>query len=645
MSLKITAEQARAMQLSSQLARFQKQTASATLDDLAPPDPLGLLPPDNLVPLELLLSGVDVNIPKWGRVLLDDVLTLYFRDQPLSPSFKVVDEDMVFPHPMRLLGGDLAIGDGTHGLRYEVVSDSGVVSPSETRPIRIDRSKPNNGNKPPRLIFPPEVETDGVTSEYLAANNDEVIARVSEYSGMEAGQTVTYYWNTIKLGPVTLTAADETAKEVALPIPGAVIRLAGEPGGLVHYYLTSRAGFDGEDSDITPVAVFLTPVPANLQDPLVPLFDDGLVDLSDANDGVEVVVRSYDNARSGDQVVVSWGAQVLLAATVVDPVNGFPLPIPVPRGRVVAEGNGTVQVSYRVYRSGIVTPSWPSSALDVMVDIDAPGPTDPVPETPENEALVRPTVTGDAGGTNELVPADRGKDATATVPFYAEAKIGEIISLYWGKAPAPSQLVSTHTIDQDDLDDGAFPEFTVPAAIIGDGNNPALQVYYTLSNPATGSPPPPPNPVLSPAQPVKVRLVGPGGPGGLEKAVFPDVVGNNWLWLEHVVGGANVTVLPYEEIKLNDDVTLSWQAYSVTSGAPGTEIGGTDDQETITVTTPEQLANGVKFKIPYAKSIEPIGAANPNKQGAIKVSYTVTQDGDSETVPEETLVKIELGAP
>lgn len=58
MTTNITAEQARAKQRDTRLARFYERSSRA--EDLAAPGVPGTLPPDNLVPVDQLDNGLDI---------------------------------------------------------------------------------------------------------------------------------------------------------------------------------------------------------------------------------------------------------------------------------------------------------------------------------------------------------------------------------------------------------------------------------------------------------------------------------------------------------------------------------------------------------------------------------------------------------
>ncbi|MHA1081275.1 hypothetical protein ACR9HU_23895 (plasmid) [Enterobacter ludwigii] len=567
------------------------------------------------------------------RPLPDDVLTVSWNGTAIH-TYTLADPDaQAWPYTFQISPDQLTV-NGTHRLDYNVTADSGATSDSDPTAVRIDQEPPIHGNVPPSLIFPDEVMSSGITLEYLAAHNNEVIATVPSYADMEAGQVVHPFWSTLSLPSVTVTQEDVDAGSIAIPVSGTIIQNAGEGIREAHYYLSSRAGFDGLPSEPVNLNVLLTPAPAGLAAPVVPLAADGLIDLPDVNAGVTVEIAAYDNARNGDLIVVTWGDTPLQPATVV--VGAFPLEIPVQRAVVVREGTGTVTVGYQVVRNSI---TFDAPTTEVEVDITTVGPVDPDPSTPENEALAAPTVRGNSGLDNEMTPEDYDHEATVIVPFYPEAAVGEIVTVYWGQAPAT--LIGTHTVAQGDLDNQLFPDFIVPLEVVdATPNDAAWPVYYTLSRPAGQTPA---NPVLSPARLVNVHMVGPGGPDGLSAAVFTDASASGWLLTPQVQDGVRVHVAVYEYMQSGDIVTLDWQAFSTTNAAAGTEIDGSQFSISRTVGAPE-LANGVDFVVPYEGYVDAIAGASPTGQGAGQALYSVTQGGSDYNAPVAT-VRIDLGTP
>ncbi|HTJ93182.1 MAG TPA: hypothetical protein VL424_08745 [Pararobbsia sp.] len=633
----ITAQQARAIHTTTQRARYRHRAALQSAKALlAAPIPIGTIQPDNLVPAALIAEGMEVQIPQWGRVLPGDTLTVMWDDTDTLTTFVVTNPASTFPFYMTVAPDKMA-EDGAHPLNYHVTTTTGATSQSETTIVTVDHRAPNNNQPPLAFVFPPEVVSGGVTLEYLEANSDQVKVTVPHYAGMEAGQLVTSSWSGFVLPTVTVTASDVANACVMVTVPGDVIRQAGEGTANALYRLTSRAGFVGPLSDNSAVSVWLSPVPTNLKAPRVPLAADGVIDLPDADLGVTIEVAAYTNFLTGDSIIATWG-DTTLNEVQINSADEFPVSVRVVRSVVLDTGSGTVEVAYKIRR---LTRYIPSSTITVTTDVGRIGPADPDPDTNVNEALTGPTVKGASGNVNKLVITDANKPATVTVPFYLTAATGDVIDLYWGPTSQATH-VGTTVLSAQDVANSTIPDMTVSAAIVDTTpDSSGWPVYYTLSNPATSTHP---NPVFSEATLVSVKLTKPGGPTGLQPAVFPDINSQGWLLTETVINGANVNVLIYPNMALGDVVKLTWQAYSSTNAATGSEITSALWVSTDVKVSAAELLNGIAFVVPYKDAIEPIATDAQYSMGSGTAVYTVMQDGNDYLSPP-AVVPIDLGQP
>lgn len=420
----ITENEARTLARQNRLKRFN---SNAMLEeDLPAPQVNNLISPDNLVPSEAEISGLNISIPEWSRVLPNDKIYLLVQGEQTEIFHVVLDpEKEKFPIVLNT-PTSLFPSNRSYVISYAIAAQSGSTSYSAPVTIKIDRESPNQGNMPDALIYPEEIIAKGLTLEYLTAHNEFLIATVPAYTKMEAGQTVNPVWADNDLPAVTVTDADVKAGKIAVSISSEIIKAAGEGVIQSHYSLTSRAGYDGLPSDPSLVSVILTPVPTNLLAPTVPLAADGLIDLPDVDSGVAIEIPEYSNAINGDIIYAKWGNTTLTKITVSE--GKFPMEILVPRYIIIAEGSGSITISYQVDRKGRV---YESPVTKVLVDVDHAGPDNPDESDPVNKALGA-VIKGSSSTVNALEPDDLGKDAYVTVPFYNEAKVGEVITVYWG---------------------------------------------------------------------------------------------------------------------------------------------------------------------------------------------------------------------
>ncbi|WP_160286287.1 hypothetical protein [Pseudomonas knackmussii] len=640
MQSKITAQQARSLQRNVRRARAEQrrrmqaaQHPQARANELEAPTVVGVLYEDNLVPLDVLDSGLEIQVPVWPRLQAGDELSILWDDVEVH-RFVVTDAEMVFPYSYILPPDNMQVS-GSHRLTYSALLISGLEPSSVPVIVTVDRNEPNSGNIPAALEFPAEIVSDGITPAYLAANGDKVMVKVPHYSGMEANQSVHVLWGNSHPLPIkVLEQADVDQGYVEIEIPGDTIRAAGEGRMDAYYYLTSRAGFDGKESIHSDIDVILSAPPSGLLAPTVLLAEDGLVDRDDATAGVFITVAPYQNMGAGDQVAAKWGSTAL--ALYPMQVDGHPVDIAVSRAIVINEGSGVIDVSYEILRN---SRPYGSPVTPITVDIDTAGPLDPDPTTPENELLAAPTVLGNVSQSpNELTPEDLESGATVEVPFYSEAKEGEIITVQWGSMSGLIAL-PPYTITAQDVTDQQLPPVPVSTAVLeGTLNNPALPVNYTLTRPLGA---PAANPVLSLTQSVNAHMSGPGGIDGLGAATFDDINGRGYLLYAVVYpDGAKITVPAYLNMQANDKVTLEWQAYSALGTPVGEEIAEALFTQTIDVTA-DMVGSDLAFTVPYDTYISPI-ALEEDFFGSAKVIYTVNQGGTDFLSEEEATVNIDL---
>ncbi|MEH3828174.1 hypothetical protein [Enterobacter roggenkampii] len=607
---------------------------------LAAPVIDGLIQPGNLLPREYDINGMDVLIPEAAdRLRPGDTVRVFFGETQV---YEEILTDVNFPKTVHI-EPVILLTPGLHKVRYEFERVSGGPTiPSDTIDIVIDRRQPGGGALPLALVFPDNLAQTGITPDYLDSHGDQVIATVPDSPGfiLEEGMAVHAYVrgaNSSELGPVIvfLTADDVSNRTIPVTFNRAIIEAAGEGNAVWDYYFVSRNGYNSARAPKASVAIYLQPVPSDLPAPRVPLFDDdNVIDLADADTPVEIEIDAFKNWDARDRLIATWGSVPLPEV----PYNGgiFPVVIKVSRGVVYTVGNGTVGVQYTVYRGNA---PFRSPVTNVVVDVKHPGPIDPNPETPENEALVRADVFGGSGNNpvNTLRPDDLGLDARVVVPFYDEAVAGEIITLYWGR-PAAREKVTSRAITQAEIDAAAFGDFTVPSAIVdATGTNRQLPVWYTLERAATN---PPANAVKAPDTIVDALLSKPGGPDDPEAPFFPEANEKGWLQYETTINGAKVTAPVYVNMQKNDTVQVSWQTYASQNAAPGTEIVGGDwKSDPITVNEPE-LANGVTVTVPYSV-IEVINDVVDDFIGSAVATYEVIQNGGSYT-SQDGYVPIDL---
>ncbi|KDN97638.1 hypothetical protein [Pseudomonas donghuensis] len=472
----------------------------------------------------------------------------------------VVVETFTFPQPVIpddvipvvcTMPSDYMAAPGSARVEYRVTV---TVNPSLSHATHlfIDKQAPNGDEEGKPLQFDQEVLINGVTEDYLS-RHDTVDARVVPWPDIRVGDLLMYYWEKL---PVIETdeqslelpyAGELRIIDVNAPIivqyDAMLVRESGSGPHKAYYRLEDRTGNRGPKSEDQGLEVVLDELPGALPDPRVPRFDaDGLIDLEDAQTGVEVHIDAITDAQAGDQVQAYWRGLPLRLITLSDNQQ-WPLRAPVSWAILAAGGFAAPfvdRVHYTWRRSGALLTS---ATLWVDVDLTVAGPP-PGPD-PVNP-LLQPAVVKGLTADNVLTGADVGLDAHVEIRLYDNPQTGQVLELFWG---SHLQAVDRYEVKAEDVG-GQLIVLSVPWAIIhGVGNSPALPMQYTTFNGV--------NRQRSPVTPVRVevRVI-----EGLAPATFPDADRNQWIncsnqpWL-----GVRVEIPKDSQFQVDDKITLHWE--------------------------------------------------------------------------------------
>lgn len=384
-------------------------------------------------------------------------------------------------------------GDGPYRLRYRVMQPNGQETLSTPFPLIVDTTPPWQHIEPGPMILP----AVQLTQDFIDNNPGGLIGTLPDYGDWQLGDKVAFYWVTSPLpdDPANLPApvgfmdvGAATDNKVTYPV--SAIKGSEDKDYYTLYILMDKATNRSPLSAYTRVDVALGVLPANLQNPVVPLATppDTLINLADARVGVEVHIPRFDNWKPTDRIEVTWGTAVLRSVEMGE-VPVFPFPIAVPRLTLrdqydftVPDGQPT-NVSYRVMR-GVL----PSAVMAISVDVDfsyiGPDPVpDPDPDWPDpvNDQLVPAEVYGRTSQTlNKLDTSDDGAPADLKIKLYTPLNAGEIIDFYWGTMEVSEARYEVQSGDT--AGDEIITE--IPWSYIqSEGNNTALPVHYRIHAP------------------------------------------------------------------------------------------------------------------------------------------------------------------
>ncbi len=268
-----------------------------------------------LLPVSTLNRPLRVEIPKWPNSMplpgAPEKLHFYWND-----TLEVQKEwtATVQPADLILQIDSRHAQEGTHRLRYEVMTWNGEWADSEARVITTDRTAPTLGGDNGRLVFPPEIVRDGVTADYLEENADTVQARVPDYDAAP-GDTLRWYWDTQFEDDALVASRELTQADIGQPVmldfPGDLIRGRGDGTRMARYQVRDRAG------NMSAMAGYVTlestanapqrTFPWLKVDEAVGTGEEQQLEPHKAARGATLVISADTDLREGDVITVQWG--------------------------------------------------------------------------------------------------------------------------------------------------------------------------------------------------------------------------------------------------------------------------------------------------------------------------------------------------
>lgn len=350
---------------------------------------------------------------------------------------------------------------------------------SDPQRIRIDKTAPNFGNPCP--LQGPDKNVAVIDQAYLDRNNQRAIFFLDRWSDIRLEDQVLIFAARVEdvgspAEPLVTQTVDFSSKPMD-PFPAAI---AGELLSNGRYRLFCR--LKDRTGNISPPSLLLDVLVnlgggVQLPPPSVPLADDGLIDLNDTYQPVNVRIPFIDAARPGDVLQAYWNNRALGRVT-VQPNQVWPIGVPVPWEIVTADGFvGPLQraVYYQGIRQGAPLDS---PSIGVMVDLRVAGP-DPVGPQPENP-LLKPVVVKGLNGDNHLGADDVDLPVKVQVALYERPQAGDVLELYWGTG---ASVVSTYQVQPHDAGARVITFPVIDYRIIESaGAGPRVPVHYWTFN-------------------------------------------------------------------------------------------------------------------------------------------------------------------
>lgn len=454
---------------------------------------------------------------------------------------------------------------------YSIVTGDAGVNGPET--IFITDYTAPGGHRLAIPEFDLEIVLKGLDAEGLAKRGDQITALIPGYAGQALGDIIkpelaSHFGETLTrhAGEVEYNPNGDTI----ITFTGDDIRANRDGLTEFRYYVWDLAGNCSLMSDVQVIDVFVGSAIGDLAPPLVPLYHSPKpLDEIAARTPIYVDIPGNTRLSIGDKILAYWGNTPLHPEIpITDPNLPVMFSIRVPYEVVQTEGNGTVDVTYRAFRSSKLLGE-PADPTKVSVNLIQPGGPDPDPETRENEALGAPILHASGwkpGDPSNLITTEQSEnDATFIVPWFNTAtpavpsfEEGDQIDCFYVTRNLGSIQVSP--VDVNNRKDLTIP---VPARVIQDFGSGVMPIHYVASrtsadnngdNPVTNS-------AISVSTYVTIESAGdfPGGGKPLPLPVF-ETTNRKGITYENASAGVTISVPYYINRKVGDEVTISFSA-------------------------------------------------------------------------------------
>lgn len=219
---------------------------------------------------------------------------------------------------------------GEHLLTYIVTVWTQVDQGSFPFTITVDKEAPLLVAQANALVFPPEVAS-AITSSYLAAHDDQVLASIPAYTDKKVGDVITWYWEASPQGSEAAGSLTVTADNLSAPLQAAflgdVLRARENGERFATYRVSDRAGNESTLSTAVKLSVAIRPPEARRHPTVKQIAGSaasGTLDPLRNQAGVTVVVPA-EHIDPGEVVTVDFigqgGENGLGSITGVQPIS------------------------------------------------------------------------------------------------------------------------------------------------------------------------------------------------------------------------------------------------------------------------------------------------------------------------------------
>ncbi|EJM92351.1 MULTISPECIES: hypothetical protein [unclassified Pseudomonas] len=236
------------------------------IQELEAPGILGALPDlpggqENLLPVEQLYKPLLMSVPDWDGVFPTPP-NQRVRLELLVNDVRVYQFDFITPIDPKIFPLQLPIEpkyfmvEGRYKASYSLTISANSVF-SQASFFTVDKTPPNAGNPGQQVGIPDEVEQNGITTAYLAENNDSVPIVVSKYIDQRAGDVISLRLGNFASPPVVNCTVHDSNSDTVIPVKGEIIRVIGNGLHYFFYSLKDRARNVGPISQYRAVNIVL----------------------------------------------------------------------------------------------------------------------------------------------------------------------------------------------------------------------------------------------------------------------------------------------------------------------------------------------------------------------------------------------------
>ncbi|QDE39357.1 hypothetical protein FIV34_09145 [Luteibacter pinisoli] len=550
--------------------------------------------------------------------------------------------------------------DGIHALSY--ISQQRPIGErisSGKTLIYLDRS-PAGGRYLPRIVFEERIELDGLSLRGLLDLPDAaLVGIIPDYAGIDPRDTIHVFMKrrgtNEELAATTISALTD-GRPMEVRFDRSILEKINAAGRVDFYYhVVDAASIKSTSSATTPINLSILDSPEQLPPPMVEGADDGLLTDADIRPSLQVRIPALiPQAHAGDTIQLFVGDRAFMPFEIdEDDLDNGPLKtVSLDYATVVSFADGmtdqpfTQQFHYVHRRFGVESTS---EAVVHQFDTTLPGGWDPLPATPENEALGLPVLRGATGPVDNVISfEDSTKPASAFIPAPTHVSRagngideGDRISV-----ELDGTVVAEHVV----MDEPYPIIVTIPAKALREHTGLVKMAYEVTRLLSTE---PHVAKAKSPSQDVRIHSADalPGAGAALSPSTFikarerEEEQGYAIRFPDFINGYTQLRIFEYVNMKDGDEITITYNAFDKYDGGKYVPEASGELKHRVTAAdlVPKREADPFTGDAIYIDIDFPIEPAKRLNHGHFEYSHVVTNAvGSGASSLKEVIVVLRL---